>query len=60
VDVAYIPEIVINGVNAEAVHEAMKAGILAVLDDEDVLRVSAGNYQGQLGDHKIYIKELFR
>ncbi len=60
VDVAYIPEIVINGINAEAVCEAMKAGILAVLDDEDVLRVSAGNYQGQLGDHKIYIKELFR
>jgi formylmethanofuran--tetrahydromethanopterin N-formyltransferase len=60
VDVAYIPEIVINGVNAEAVREAMKAGILAVLDDEAVLRVSAGNYQGQLGDHKIYIKELFR
>jgi formylmethanofuran--tetrahydromethanopterin N-formyltransferase len=38
----------------------MKNGILAVLGDENVLMVSAGNYEGQLGDHKIYLRELFR
>jgi formylmethanofuran--tetrahydromethanopterin N-formyltransferase len=59
-NVAYVPEIVINGINAEALEEAMKNGILAVLGDEDVLMVSAGNYEGQLGDHKIYLRELFR
>lgn len=59
-NVAYVPEIVINGINAEALEEAMKKGILAVLGDEDVLMVSAGNYEGQLGDHKIYLRELFR
>lgn len=59
VDVAYIPEIVINGVNEEVVIEAMKTGILAALEDEDVLMVSAGNYNGQLGDYKIHLKELF-
>lgn len=59
VDVAYIPEIVINGVNDETVMGAMKAGILAALEDEDVLMVSAGNYNGQLGDYKIHLKELF-
>jgi formylmethanofuran--tetrahydromethanopterin N-formyltransferase len=59
-NVAYVPEIVINGINAEALEEAMKNGILAVLGDENVLMVSAGNYEGQLGDHKIYLRELFR
>lgn len=58
--VAYVPEIVINGINAGALEEAMRIGILAVLQDEDVLMVSAGNYEGQLGDHKIYLRELFR
>lgn len=59
-NVAYIPEIVINGVDGEVIFKAMKKGILAVLDDEDVLMVSAGNYKGQLGDHKIYLRELFK
>jgi formylmethanofuran--tetrahydromethanopterin N-formyltransferase len=59
-DVAYIPEIVINGVDHDAVYKAMKKGILAVLENEDVLMVSAGNYKGQLGDYKIYLRELFK
>jgi formylmethanofuran--tetrahydromethanopterin N-formyltransferase len=58
--VKYIPEIVINGVDHDALNEAMKKGILAVLENEDVLMVSAGNYKGQLGDYKIYLKELFK
>jgi formylmethanofuran--tetrahydromethanopterin N-formyltransferase len=57
--VNYIPEIVINGVNIEAVKAAMKAGIQAVLDVEGVVGVSAGNYGGKLGEHKIYLRELF-
>lgn len=57
--VGYIPEIVINGINRDSVEEAMRVGILAVLEVDDVLMVSAGNYKGQLGDHKIYLKELF-
>jgi len=58
-DVHFIPEIVINGLNLKAVEEAMKAGIMAVADVEGVLEVSAGNYQGKLGDYKIYLRELF-
>ncbi len=54
-NVGYVPEIVINGINAEALEEAMREGITTVLEDEDVLMVSAGNYEGQLGDHKIYL-----
>ncbi|MDH7477982.1 MAG: formylmethanofuran--tetrahydromethanopterin N-formyltransferase [Candidatus Bathyarchaeota archaeon] len=57
--VNYIPEIVINGVSLEAVKRAMKAGIEPVLDIDGVVKVSAGNYGGKLGDYKIYLRELF-
>jgi len=57
--VGYIPEIVINGATLEAVKKAMKAGIEAVLSFDEVVKVSAGNYGGKLGKHKIYLKELF-
>jgi formylmethanofuran--tetrahydromethanopterin N-formyltransferase len=55
----YIPEIVINGVSLQAVKEAMKAGIEATLNVDDVVKISAGNYGGKLGDYKIYLRELF-
>lgn len=59
-DVKYIPEIVINGVSMQAVKKAMKAGIEAVLTDDGVTGISAGNYGGRLGDHRIYLRELFQ
>jgi len=58
-DVNYIPEIVINGVTLDAVKEAMKAGIEAASEVNGVVRISAGNYGGKLGDHKIFLRELF-
>jgi formylmethanofuran--tetrahydromethanopterin N-formyltransferase len=58
--VKYIPEIVINGVSMRAVKEAMKAGIEASLAIDGVVKVSAGNYEGKLGEHKIYLRELFQ
>jgi len=57
--VNYIPEIVINGVSLDAVKEAMKVGIDAAREVDGVLRISAGNYGGKLGEYKIYLKELF-
>ena len=56
--VRYIPEIVINGVNLKSVKEAMKAGIKAVSSVKGVVRVSAGNYGGELGKYKIYLREI--
>jgi len=53
-----IPEIVINGISMDAVKEAMKAAIKAVKDYEGVVKISAGNYGGKLGKHKIYLKKL--
>ena len=58
--VNYIPEIVINGVSLEAVKEAMKAGIQSASKVDGVVRISAGNYGGKLGKHRIYLRELFR
>ena len=56
--VRYIPEIVINAVSIEAAKEAMKAGIEAALTVEGVVKVSAGNYGGKLGEYKIILREL--
>jgi len=57
--VRYVPEIVINGVSMESVKEAIKAGIGAVLNVDGVVRISAGNYGGKLGEFKIHLRELF-
>jgi formylmethanofuran--tetrahydromethanopterin N-formyltransferase len=59
-NVKYIPEIVINGTSLEAVKEAMRAGIQAAANVDGVTQISAGNYGGKLGKHKIYLQELFR
>jgi formylmethanofuran--tetrahydromethanopterin N-formyltransferase len=56
--VRYIPEIVINGVSMQAVKAAMKAGIEAIMRVDGVVRVSAGNYGGKLGEYKIGLREL--
>jgi len=56
----YIPEIVISGVSMRAVKDAMKVGIEASLAVDDVVRVSAGNYEGKLGEYKIHLRELFQ
>jgi len=55
----YLAEVVFDGVSLEAVKQATKVGIEAVLGVEGVVRISAGNYGGKLGDHKIMLKELF-
>ena len=55
-----IPEIVINGVSLDAVKKAMKEAIIAVKDMSGVIRISAGNYGGKLGKHRIYLRELLK
>lgn len=58
--VNYIPEIVINGTSMQAVKRAMKAGTQAALSVDGVTGISAGNYGGKLGEHKIHLHELFK
>jgi formylmethanofuran--tetrahydromethanopterin N-formyltransferase len=60
-DIASVLEIVIDGLTPEAVGEAMRAGIAAVLKlgpKRGVLRIGAGNYGGKLGPHHYHLKEL--
>ncbi len=57
--VEYIAEIVFDGVSLEAVKEATKVGIEAVVGVDGVVKVSAGNYGGKLGEYKIFLRELF-
>ena len=54
-----VAEVVIDGISAEAVVEAMRLGIEAATQVEGVRRITAGNYGGKLGKHKIHLHELF-
>jgi len=57
--VGYIAEIVYDAVSVYALKQATKVGIDAVLDVDGVVRVSAGNYGGKLGQYQIPLRELF-
>ena len=54
-NVRFIPEVVINGISMQTVKDAMKAGIEAALSVDGVVKISAGNYGGKLGEYKIYL-----
>jgi formylmethanofuran--tetrahydromethanopterin N-formyltransferase len=51
-------EIVINGLNLDAVKKAMAEGIKAAVKVPGVVRISAGNYGGKLGPYHAYLKEV--
>jgi formylmethanofuran--tetrahydromethanopterin N-formyltransferase len=55
-DVTSVFEIVINGVNKEAISAAMKAGINAACRVPGVLKISAANYEGKLGIHQFPLR----
>ncbi|MEM9365355.1 MAG: formylmethanofuran--tetrahydromethanopterin N-formyltransferase [Planctomycetota bacterium] len=54
-------EIVIDGINAERIATAMKAGIQAACDavgPDGLLAVTAGNYGGKLGPHHFHLRDV--
>ncbi|MDH5783555.1 MAG: formylmethanofuran--tetrahydromethanopterin N-formyltransferase [Candidatus Bathyarchaeota archaeon] len=53
-----IYEIVINGLDIDAVKKAMAEGIKATARVPGVVKISAGNYGGKLGPFKAYLKEV--
>ncbi len=53
-------EIVINGLSLDLVKRAMKVGIESACRVEGVVRISAGNYGGKFGKHRIHLHELFK
>ncbi|HJJ55402.1 MAG TPA: formylmethanofuran--tetrahydromethanopterin N-formyltransferase [Methanocorpusculum sp.] len=50
-------EIVIDGVNESSVKAAMKAGVQAACRVPGVIKITAGNYGGNLGPFKFYLKD---
>jgi formylmethanofuran--tetrahydromethanopterin N-formyltransferase len=50
-------EIVVNGIDPDAVSGAMRAGIGAACR-EGVVTISAGNYGGKLGPHHFHLRRI--
>lgn len=57
-NVESVYEIVINGVGLDSVKDAMSAGIKAASDVSGIVKFSAGNYGGKLGQYKIFLKDM--
>ncbi len=51
-------EIVIDGLDFDAVQSSMKAGLHAAAGCEGVTKITAGNYGGKLGPHHFHLREL--
>jgi formylmethanofuran--tetrahydromethanopterin N-formyltransferase len=58
--VASVYEIVLNGIDEDAVRSAMKAGILAATKTGTVTHIGASNFDGKLGQYRISLHDLFR
>ncbi|MEM8573511.1 MAG: formylmethanofuran--tetrahydromethanopterin N-formyltransferase [Pseudomonadota bacterium] len=54
-------EIVIDGLTADAIHDAMHSGIHAIAKGgsrDGITHITAGNYGGNLGPHHFHLKEI--
>jgi len=51
-------EVIINGLNMEAVKRAMSEAVRAAASIPGVVRISASNYGGKLGPYKAFLKEV--
>ncbi len=62
-DVGGVLEIVINGLSADDVRNAMGAGMKAACEygaERGIVRISAGNYGGKLGRHHFHLREIMQ
>ena len=57
-NVQAVYEIVVDGLSAERVREAMRVGLHAACRTPGVVRITAGNYGGKLGPHHFHLREL--
>ena len=56
--VNFIPEIVIDAVDEESMKNAVKAGINSILDVDGIVKISAGNFGGNLGEDTFYLHDI--
>jgi formylmethanofuran--tetrahydromethanopterin N-formyltransferase len=52
-------EVVLDGMSEDAVKEAMRAGIEAAAGVDGVIKITSGNYEGELGNVLINLGDLF-
>ena len=57
-EVNSVLEIVLDGLDADGVYEAMREGITAACTVEGIINITAGNYGGKLGKHLINLHEV--
>jgi formylmethanofuran--tetrahydromethanopterin N-formyltransferase len=57
-DTSAVYEIVIDGLSAERVQEAMRVGLHAGCKTSGLTLVTAGNYGGKLGPHHFHLRDL--
>jgi formylmethanofuran--tetrahydromethanopterin N-formyltransferase len=55
--VTCVYEIVVNGLNLDAIKNAMKQGVTSAACYPGVIKISSGNYGGKLGPFKAYLKD---
>ena len=55
---AAVYEIVIDGLSADCVRDAMQAGLRAASASKDLTLITAGNYGGKLGPHQFCLRDL--
>jgi formylmethanofuran--tetrahydromethanopterin N-formyltransferase len=59
-NVSTIYEIVINGLDIDAIKKAMNVGINAAARVSGIVKISAGNYGGKLGPYRAYLKDVLQ
>jgi formylmethanofuran--tetrahydromethanopterin N-formyltransferase len=57
-ETAAVYEIVIDGLSADSVRNAMQAGLRAASTAKDLALITAGNYGGKLGPHHFRLRDL--
>jgi formylmethanofuran--tetrahydromethanopterin N-formyltransferase len=60
-EIGSVLEIVIDGLNEDAISEAMREGVLAACSlgrDKGIYRISAGHYGGKLGPYHFHLREI--
>lgn len=60
-NIGSVMEIVIDGLDEQAIFLAMKAGVLAACslgEKNGIYRISAGNYGGNLGKHHFHLQDI--
>lgn len=57
-DVTSVLEIVLNGLSKNAVQDGMRAALHAAVQVPGLVRVTAANFGGKLGQHKLHLKGL--